>query len=227
MLRDAVGQVAYLRPIANRPGAGPGKLLGRRHQPSLNRVILNVIYNLGKLPIVPNQAIIALTLPKWPFKTQNSIRFKSRKSLQGLRNLRDLYPRSNQKVNMIRHHDVGVELILASMPIMNRVCDHTRDFRHPQVEWPRAGIIQEPVHRDKRLSGGFNLRKLATCRKAAMQSPCKEYRSAQAMQMRQAALGKGHVQRSVLSKERFSAAPRPIGNRPQVDNLPYNPHGGL
>ena len=114
-----VGQVANLRPIANRPAAGPGKFLGCGCQSSLNRVVLNITYNPAKLRVIAHQPVIALTLPERPLETQDSVAFEARESFEGLRHFGDFPQRGNEEMHVIRHYDVGVELVVSLLPKAN------------------------------------------------------------------------------------------------------------
>ncbi len=188
-----VGRVANLRPIANRPAAGPGKLLGRRNQPSFSRVVLNIIEDLSKLHIIPNQPIIALTLPERPGEAQHPVACQTRESLKRLRHPRDLDKRGNQQMNMIRHDDIALEPVLPLIPIENRVHDHSRDCRHPKIQRASTPAVENSIHGNKGFSRCGNLRELAICGEASMQSPSEEYGLADVVKMRQAATAEcGH-----------------------------------
>src|ERR1700730_12904289 len=121
-------QAGSLRPIGNPPpSARPLKLLGRCHEPSLNWIHLNIASNPPKLVRIPNQAIVALILPKRPSsKLQNTIPLPSSKPLKRVHQLRNLNPRSKQQMNMIRHDNIAVKVIIGVLPIPNRSDHHLR-----------------------------------------------------------------------------------------------------
>ncbi len=186
-----VGQVANLRPIANRPAAGPGKFLGCGCQSSLNRVVLNITYNPAKLRVIAHQPVIALTLPERPLKTQDSVAFQARESFEGLRHFRDFPQRRNEEMHVIRHDDVGVELVVSLLPKANCFYDHGRYFGHAEIQRPGAPAIENSVHGYEGFSRCRCLREAAICRQASVQSPGEEDGLADAMKMRQAAAGEG------------------------------------
>lgn len=69
--------------------------------------------NPRKLRLVPNQAIMAFILPKrLPGETEDSIALPGSESLERLHQLGNLYQRSYQEMNVVRHHDIGVELVM-------------------------------------------------------------------------------------------------------------------
>src|SRR5262249_10364090 len=82
-----VGQVANLRPIANRPGAGPENLLGCRDKSRLNRIHFDVILDPSKLIGIANQSVIALVLPKRSHSSQSAVSLQSGESLERLHRL--------------------------------------------------------------------------------------------------------------------------------------------
>jgi len=83
------------------------------NQPRSNRVVLNIKPDPFKLILIPNIAIKSLFLPKrHPSSPQHRISLLSRNPLKRLRQLWQRNLRSNQQMNMIRHHRKGMQLIM-------------------------------------------------------------------------------------------------------------------
>jgi hypothetical protein len=223
LLNNNVGQVVNLRPIVNRPPAGPAKLLRRRSQSCRDWIHLNVLTNPLKLSLVANQPIIALILPKrLPGQSKHLIALTSRKSLKRLHHPANLNQGSHQEMNVIRHHNVGVELVMPQLPKVDGIDYHTRDLGNAKVERPGACDVENAVHSDERLAGGGCSGEVAIRRQTAVQAPRDEDRLADGMIVRKPAASKGsHVETVADPGKILRKVKRPIANRPQVTNLPH------
>ena len=85
-MRLDVGQISNLRPIFNRPAAGPRKVLGIRDQAGLNRVELDISDNPLKLVTVTYHPIIRLDSPKrLTGQIEHPIRLARSEPLESLR----------------------------------------------------------------------------------------------------------------------------------------------
>ena len=116
-----VGQVGNLRPIVNRPRAGPKILVRLGGQPCTYRVHLDVPGNPRKFPFVPNQTVIAIVLPEWiSGQAQNPIALPRGKPLERLHQLRNRHARFDQDVNVVRHDHKTVKMIMLRISIANR-----------------------------------------------------------------------------------------------------------
>jgi hypothetical protein len=186
-----VGQVANLRPIANRPAAGPGKFFGCGCQTGLDWIVFNVAHDPAELRVIAHQPVVALTLPERPLESQDSVAFEARESFEGLRHFGDFPQRGNEEMHVIRHYDVGVELVVSLFPKANCLYDHGCYVRHAEIQRPGAPAIENPVHGYEGFSRCSRLREAAICRQASVQSPGEEDGLADAMKMRQAAAGEG------------------------------------
>ena len=145
-----VGQVANLRPIVNRPTAGPAKLFRRSGQTGCHRVHFKVTSDSFKFGLIPNQSIVAFILPeRTPGLSEYTISFPSRKSLERLSHFGNRDARRDEEVNVVGHHDIVVQLVDAFISIANRLDDHFGYLRLAQVERPAARAVQEAVHRDE------------------------------------------------------------------------------
>src|ERR1019366_4160667 len=112
-----VGQVVNLRPIVNRPGAGPWKLFRCSRQHGRYRVPLDVMNHALKLRIVANQPIIALILPEWlASESQHSVALPGSESFERLHHLGNCLQWSHQEMNVVRHNDKRMELIGPLVP---------------------------------------------------------------------------------------------------------------
>jgi hypothetical protein len=218
-----VGQVVNLRPIVNRPTATPTKLSRRSRQPCRHRIHLNIINNFLKLRLVTNQPIIALILPERPpGQSKHPIALASRKSLKRLHHSANFQQWCYQEMDVIRHHDVGVELIMPQLTKVDGICYHARDFRDAKVERACACVVENAVHSDERLAGGGCSREVAVRRKTAVQTPREEDRLADGMEVRKTAASEGsHLETVADPGKILRKVKRPIANRPQVTNLPH------
>ena len=185
-----MGQIVNLRPIVNRPGAGPWKLFWRGRQLAPHRIHLDVIGNPLKLRLVADHPIKALVLPeRLPGEAQNSVALPGSESLERLHHLGNLHQRSHQEMNVVRHHDIGVKLVVSQVPlsIANGSDHHVRDLRPAKVQRTSAGGVENAVHRQEGLSGSGCRGETAIRRKAAVQAPGEEDGLSDGMIMRQPA----------------------------------------
>jgi len=222
---NPVGQVGNLRPIGNRPCTGPPKLLRVAHQSSSNRIHFDIGSNPLKLRPIPNQAIIALTLPEsLTGSTQQFISLSRSKSLQRMHKYRDLNMRRNQHMNMVSHDHPGVQHIVPRrIPIKQSVRDQSGDLRTPQINWPTSSHIRKPIHSSESLPGSGRGGKRTIHRKASTQPPRKKNGTPDTRIMRQTANMKLAHENTVASASSILVKiRRPIANRPQVINLPHN-----
>ena len=218
-----VGQVVNLRPIVNRPTARPAKLFRRSRQPCRHRIHLNVLTNPLKLGLVTNQPIIALILPEQPpGQSKHLIALTSRESLERLHHLANLNQGRHQEMNVIRHHDVGVELIMPQLPKVDGIDYHARDFRDTEEMRASACVVEDAVHSEEGLPGGGCSRETAVRWKTAVQAPRDEDGLADGMIVRKTAASKGsHLETVADLGKILRKVKRPIANRPQVTNLPH------
>ena len=196
-----VGQVGNLRPIVNRPGAGPRKFLWRFDEPCLNRIHLDVARNPLKLRSVANQPIIAFDLPKrLTGKAKHPVRLPRCESLERVSQLGDLHTRSDQQVHMVRHNDIRVDLVVFQglVSIMDRVHHHVRDLRPSKVQRSCASVVEHAVHGKEHLPRGGRFGEAAACGEAAVQAPREEDGLAHRMKMWQTADMKGAHKRGVV-----------------------------
>src|SRR5439155_18609412 len=115
-LLSNVGQVGNLRPIVNRPRAGPWEQLwGRRHT-GLHRIHLNVTSNPLELRLIANQPIIAFILPeRLPRQPHHPVTLPRSESLERLHQLGNRHARSDQKMHVVGHDAITVEIVMAKM----------------------------------------------------------------------------------------------------------------
>jgi hypothetical protein len=220
-----VGQVCNLRPIFNRPGAGPEKLLWSFDQPGVYRIHLDVSRDPLKLRSISNQPIVALNLPeRLPGKAQDPVRLSGCETFERVSQLGDLHTRSKQEMYVIRHDDKRVELIItqALLPVTKSGHYHVCDLRHPKVQRSFAGVVEHSVHRQECLSGCRGFRETTAWRHTGMQPPGDEDGLAYRVKMWQTAdAGGAHNREVEIGDENSLKINRPITNRPQVANLPY------
>ena len=224
-LPNNVGQVVNLRPIVNRPTAGPTKLFRRSRQPCRHRIHLDVISDSLKFRRVANEPIIALVLPEGPpGQSKQLIALTSCKSLKRLHHLANLNQGCHQEMNVIRHYDVGVELILPQVTKVDGIHHHTRDFGDAKEERAGACVVEDSIHSEERVAGGGCSREATVCWKTAVQAPRDEDGLADGMIVRKTAASKGSHLEIVAGWEKIlRKVRRPIAKRPQVTNLPHKP----
>ena len=101
-------------------------------------------------------------------------------------------------MNVVRHHDIGVKLVVSNIPlvVVNGFDYHLCDLRPSKVQRARAGVVEEAVHRHEGLSGGGGRGEAAIRREAAMQAPGDEDGLPEGVIVRQAAsVERGHEER--------------------------------
>jgi hypothetical protein len=197
-----VGQVGNLRPIVNRPCAGPQKFLWRFDEPCLNGIHLDVTHNSLKLRMIADQSIIAFDLLKRPAgESEHPVSLPRCKPLERVRQLGDLHTRSDQHVHVVGHDDTRVEFVVFQglFPITDRVHDHVRDLRPAQVQRSCASVVEHAVHGEEHMPGGRRLGKAAACGEAAVQAPREEDGLADRMKMWRAADAEGAHNRRVAA----------------------------
>ena len=184
-----MGRIVNPRPIVNRPGARPEKLLRRARQPALHRIHLDVIGDPLKLRLVVNQPIVALVLPEGlPGEAEDSVAFARGESLERLHQLGDIGQRSHREMNVVRHHDVGVELVVPfPLSIVDGFDYYARDVGVTKVQRARASAVEKMVHRYEGLSGGGRRGEGAIRREAAVKAPGEEDGLSDGVVVRQAA----------------------------------------
>jgi hypothetical protein len=132
----------------------PRKRLGRGRQASLHGILLNIGPNAIKLLTGADQPIEAFLLPKGPVRTQETIRLVSGKSLERAQPLGGKHMRGDQQVDMIRHHNEGMEVI----PVQNAVAVPQRghhdlcNFRPPQEQRAIRTCVEKPINGYERLA---------------------------------------------------------------------------
>jgi hypothetical protein len=221
-LPKIVGQVGNLRPIGNRPTAGPAKLRRLGSQPRPHRIHLNIISNSFKFRLITNQPIIALVLPeRLPGQSKHPIALTGRESFKRLHHPANLHQWRDQQMNVICHHNVRVEMIMPQLPKADGA-HHSGDFRNPKVEGARASGVENVVHSDERLTGSARSRQAAIRRQTTMKPPSDEDWLADGVIVRQPSAPKSsHVETVANPAKILRKVRRPIANRPQVANLPH------
>jgi hypothetical protein len=173
-----VRQVCNLRPIFNRPGAGPLKSLRRFHQPRLHGVHFDIRRDSLQLGSVPYQSVVTFNLPKrLACPAHDPVRFSRCEPLERLGQPGNLYPWSDQEMNVVGHDDVRMELVVFQtvLSVSDRVHYHVRDQRLSKIQRAVACSVQKAIHRHKGLSGGRCCGETATRRNAAVQAPSEEH----------------------------------------------------
>jgi len=155
-----VGQVGrgtlWVRPIGNRPGAGPRKLFRRCDQTRIYRVHFDVAGNLCELCLISYQTVIAFVLPEgFSGVTKHLVALSRRKPFERLHHFGNRNMRSDEQMNVVRHHDKGVEIVLSRnlVSVVNGFVYQPRDFRAAQMQRAGLSVIQKTVHRKECFSG--------------------------------------------------------------------------
>jgi hypothetical protein len=130
-------------PISTRPP----KLLRTASQPSLNRILLDIIADPIKLCVGSDQTIKAFLLPKRSMSTEHKIGLMACESLQWTQPFGGKNVRCDQEMHVIRHHDERMELIplqfAVSVPQSRH--HHFRNFFAPQERRAISACVQQPV----------------------------------------------------------------------------------
>jgi hypothetical protein len=157
----------------------PPKFLCLGDQPSLNRILLDIIADPIKLRIGSDQTIEAFLLPKRSMSTEQKIGLMACESFEGTQPFAGNHMRSNQKMNMIRHHDERMQLISLQFPfpMPQSRHHHLRNFFAPQRQRSIRASIQQPVDSHERLtrrdqSGRW---KYPVARQTAVQPECDKH----------------------------------------------------
>jgi len=157
-----VGQVGNLRPIGNRPRAGPEKFLRVHDQPRFHRVHFDIAYDSVKLRLIAHQPVIAFVLPKrLTGESEYLVALPGCESLERLHRFGNIGERGNEQMNVIRHDDKGVEIVVSRdpIPVVDGFENLCGDFRAAEVQRSGTGIVQQTVHSEKCLSGSRRRRK--------------------------------------------------------------------
>jgi len=158
----------------------PRKFFSRTSQPRLHRILLNIGANTLKFFATSDQAIKALLLPKRSVDAQKKIGLVSSKSLERPQPFGGEHVRRRQKMNMIGHHDKGMEFVTmeCAFSVPQRRHNHLCNFRAPQEQGTIRASVQEPVDRHERLARGCESgwREYPARGKTAVQPKCDEQR---------------------------------------------------
>jgi hypothetical protein len=87
-------------------------------------------------------------------------------------------------MNVVRHDDIRVELVISRVSILNRRYYSAGDFGQGKIARTGPGGIENTVHCHKGVSGSVGLREAAICREATGETPCEEDRLADGMKVR-------------------------------------------
>ena len=215
-----VGQVGNLRPIVNRPGAGPEEIFRARHETRTDRVHFYVSPDTPKLLGVPHHPVIALILPeRLSSKFQNSVRLTSRESLQRLHYFREVDSGCDEHMDMVRHDNPRMQLIAfhgLSM-VLDRVDHQPGDRRLTKIHRAGAGLIEQTVHSREGFAGRCRLGKTSVRGQTAGEAPSNEDRAADRVNMRESASVAGNHKTEVHSRSENSPLKTPgrltIGRR--------------
>jgi hypothetical protein len=219
-----VGQVGNLRPIGNRPGAAPRKLLRPSSKASFYWVPFDVNDDALELPLIAHQPVEAFVLPEWlSCARQDPIALPRSEPLQRVQHLRKRHTRRDQQMHVVRHNDETMEPVMPGVAIQDRVDHHLRDLRVAQVKGSGHCMVEKTVHCHKGAARGPGRRKHAMRRRAAVKAPGDECGLAEALIVRQAAsvecghsleclLVGGHL-RNLWGRLETCG---PIGNRPSA-----------
>jgi hypothetical protein len=139
---------------------------------------------------IANQPVIGLILPKrLSGEAEHLVRSTGRESLERLHDLGSRNGRSDQQVDMIGHHHVSMERVLAPVvgAILDRFHNHGGELRPAQVERAGSGLIQQSVHDHERLARAQWGDKDPVGRQTAVKTPREKDGLVDFMKMRQAA----------------------------------------
>ena len=180
-----MGQVVNLRPIVNRPGAGPGKLL--RHLPlrrSLGSSRCNGRSAETRFRPGPRDHCSRPARKAGRRGAQDPVALSGSDSLERL----------HQEVHVITHDDITVEIVMAkvALVIVNSVHYHSCNLRLAKVQRASTGVVEKAIHCQEGLTGCSRRRKAAAGREAIVQPRSEEHRLANRGIMRQPASVKGH-----------------------------------
>ena len=101
-------------------------------------------------------------------------------------------------MNVVRHHDIGMELIVPEIliSIAHGVDHHVCNLQPPKKDRTGDSMVENTVHGEEGSSGGGHRGEGAIRRQAAMQTPGEEDGLADGMIMRQpATMEAGHEER--------------------------------
>jgi hypothetical protein len=153
-------------------GAGPGELFGSGCDSGMDRIHFNVAGNSRKLRFAANKPIVAFILPeRLPGEPQDAVAFFGSESLEGLHHFGEIDQRRDHQMNMVWHHDIGVEPVLLQIAVMNSIDNHTGNIGLAKRQRAGARLIEQTVQGNEGLSGCGRSGKFAIRRKAAVKTP--------------------------------------------------------
>src|ERR1039458_8545719 len=129
--------------------------------------------------------------------------------------------RSKEQMNMIRHDDPRVHLVVPDPgAIVNGCQDQFSNVRLPEKHRPAPGLIEQPVHGDECFAGSqIGGRKRAICGKSAVQAECDEQRLADRIEVWESTFAEIHI--SVVRGVGEDSQARRPGRPPQATSLPH------
>ena len=132
----------------------PRKRLRRGRQTGLHGILFDVSLNSVELRAISDEMIIAFVLPKWSVGAQKTIGLVSRKSFERPQPFCRNYVRSDEKMDVVRHHHERMEIVSAqdAVAVSQGSHRHLRNFRPPQEQRTARGRVQEPIDSHERLA---------------------------------------------------------------------------
>ncbi len=182
-----MGRASFsLRRTSVRPGARPTIALGAGREPGPNGIQKNVSLNLPKLRSIPHQPIVTLVLPEGPaLLMEQSVSFPSRRALKPLQECRNIGPRRNHQVDMVRHDHPRVQVVVPA-PVLNRANHQPRHLRQPEIPRPNDRPVQQSIHVSESFARSYRLPgKTLSRRQCAVEAKGNEQWPAQYIQMGQ------------------------------------------
>ena len=145
------------------PGAAAGRLADPRARPSKfrsrsqpcpHRILFDVLENALKFRSVANHVIV--TLPERPSgQAEDLVGSLGGNAFQRGQSLGHCHVRGQQHVNMIGHHDEGVQVVMTKsvLAIPQRIDDHVGDCAGSPVHRAGAGLVEQAIQSHEGLPG--------------------------------------------------------------------------
>ena len=148
-----VGQIGNLRPIVNRPCAGPLECFGRRDEAGVYRIHLDIVRDSFELLFIPHQAIVTFILPeRLASESKYKIGFSCCESFEGLRQFRDRKVRCDQEVDVVGHDDVVMQFVSSTISVEDGLDHQVGNFGSLKVQRTRTPIVEQAIHGDEGFS---------------------------------------------------------------------------
>lgn len=139
-----------------RRGAGERKFLRQSCQAGFDRIPFDVARDPPEFIVTANEVVVILVLPKRTNQPEHSNCFVTSESFERAEPFPEWDPGRHEQMHVIRHDDKSVQMVAleAHGSVTDSFNNHLCCFRLIKKERSAFRVIEQAIHRDKRMPGG-------------------------------------------------------------------------